>query len=200
MTVATTHYLLVDHLSETGMTCSIGTIVQNNGSFYENVFGRLETSSLTRRSANPILSSGNRIRTGRPLNKSQYISILLVGLVMLCPFQCIFGGCLAGDIGDDAVACSVCDHCSGPVDNEEPNPSSPSDCNCGDCFCRGALPVDEATQDIVLTELVSYMTSWVKLDLTQVELPTGQVQRHSNVLSIDASALEVRAALCCWLI
>jgi hypothetical protein len=62
------------------------------------------------------------------------------------------------------------------------------------------LPVDEATQDIVLTELVSYMTSWVKLDLTQVELPTRQVQRHSNVLSIDASALEVRATLCCWLI
>ena len=171
---------------------------QSTNSF---TFGRCrKTSSLTRRSANPILSSGIRFRSGRPLNKSQYISLLLVGLVVLCPFQCVFGGCLASYVGDDAVTCSACDHCSEPVDNEEPNPNSPSDCNCGDCFCRGALPVDEVTQDIVLTELVSYMTSWVKLDLPQVELPTSQIQRHSNVLPTDASALEVRAALCCWLI
>lgn len=49
-------------------------------------------------------------------------------------------------------------------------------------------------------ELVSFIVSWVKLDLTPVELPNSQVSRHSNVLSIDASAQEVRAALCCWLI
>lgn len=99
---------------------------------------------------------------------------------------------------DEVASCCSCELPTG--DNGDSVPSAPEDGNCGDCFCRGALPVDEATQDIVLTELVSYMTSWVKLDLTQVELPTRQVKRHSNVLSIDASALEVRAALCCWLI
>ena len=139
---------------------------------------------------------------GVRLHKTRYISILLVGLVVLCPFQCIFGGCLAKGIDGEVVVCSsCCDRCSQPAEQgETPDSDLPGDCNCGDCFCRGALPVDEVTQEIVLTELVSYMTSWVNLEIVTVELPTSQVHRHSNVLPVNASALEVRAALCCWVI
>jgi len=157
-----------------------------------------KTASLTFIKPRPILHrQAPQIPWDFSLLKAQYISILLIGLVVLCPFQCILGGCLAGD----TVQVLSCCNCELPAsDTGGSVPSAPEDCNCGDCFCRGALPVDESSDDIVFAELVSFMTSWVKLDLMPVELPNSQVERHSNVLSIDASALEVRAALCCWLI
>ena len=133
---------------------------------------------------------------------TRYISMLLIALIVHCPFQCIYGGCLANGLDGEVVASSACcNHCSQPADpGETPSPNLPSDCNCGDCFCRGALPDEELSQDIVLADVLSCMTSWVKLELIPFELPTSQVHRHSNALPVDASALEVRAALCCWVI
>lgn len=113
----------------------------------------------------------------------------------------MFGGCLDSEDSKGSVASSCCDHCLPPVEgNDAPSPDIPLDCNCGDCLCRGALLINEAPDDLIVVELVSFLTRWVELESTQVELPMSQVQRRSNVLPIEASALEVRAALCCWLI
>jgi hypothetical protein len=144
----------------------------------------------------PIL----RLEFTRLVN-SKYISLLLIALVIQCPFQCIFGGCFANEIGGGITACSsCCNHSSQPVDDCEEPSHDASDCNCGDCFCRGALPVNDISDDLIVAELVSFMTFWVKLETTTVALPTSQVQHSSIVLSVDATPLEVRAALCCWVI
>ena len=135
------------------------------------------------------------------LFKSKYISILLVALVVQCPFQCVFGGCVASEIGVGSTDCSCCCGCTQPVDDcEEPNPDVPADCTCGDCFCGGALPVNDISDDLVVPELVGFMTFGVQLETTTVVLPTPQVHCSTFAFSVDATALEVRAALCCWVI
>ncbi len=129
--------------------------------------------------------------------KAPFISILLIVMAVLCPLQCYF--LESSSVGSNEIA-GCCD-CELPnQDSSNPLPTAPDDCECRDCFCRGALPVEKAAADTIATELVSFKTSWVNLDLRQSELPKGQVHRNSNVLSIHASAREVRAALCCWLI
>lgn len=126
-----------------------------------------------------------------------FISILLSVMAAFCPLQCYFLESLSGGSSEMARCCD----CELPnQDSSNSFPTAPDDCDCRDCFCRGALPFEKAAADIIVTELVCFMTNWAKLDLKQSELPTGQVDRYSNVLSINASALEVRAALCCWLI
>ncbi len=135
------------------------------------------------------------------LFQPKIISILLAALVVLCPFQCIFGGCLANGLGEATVSStSCCTHCSQPADDGEHESSVPSGCDCGDCFCRGALPVNDISDDFVVAELASFMTFWVKLETAQIELPSVQQLRYSSTLPIAATPLEVRAALCCWVI
>ncbi len=127
--------------------------------------------------------------------------MLLIALVVLCPFQCIFGGCLANGLGERAVSStSCCDRCSQPASDGEHDSNAPVDCNCGDCFCRGALPINDISDDVIVAELVSVMTFWVKLEVENVNPPTCPAIYHRSSLPIDASALEVRAALCCWVI
>jgi hypothetical protein len=132
---------------------------------------------------------------------SKLLVALLIALVVQCPLQCIVAGCLADEIGNGYTTCSCC--CDGPHpvdDSEKPRPDVPADCACGDCICDGALPVNDRAVDVVGAELVSFMAYCVKRELTLVALPTSQVNRSSIVLPVDASALEVRAALCCWVI
>ena len=105
-----------------------------------------------------------------------------------------------GSSEEAAFTSSCCNHCSQPPENDEHSSNVPSDCNCGDCFCRGALPVNDASNDLVFVELVAFMTIWMELEATPVATSNGQLIRHSSALPIDASALEVRASLCCWVI
>ena len=113
----------------------------------------------------------------------------------------MLSGCLANGIDTGAVSStSCCDHCSQPAGDGEQGSELPADCNCGDCFCRGALPVDFVSQDWAFVDLVTFMTVWMELEATPVATPNGQLVRHSSALPIDASALEVRASLCCWVI
>jgi hypothetical protein len=79
-------------------------------------------------------------------------------------------------------------------------PSAPEGCNCGNCFCRGALPVNDVSDDMVAAELVSFLTFWVKLDVAPAVAPSAQVESRSFLIPVDASGVEVRAALSCWLI
>ena len=135
------------------------------------------------------------------LFRTNVISILLAALVVFCPFQCILSSCMSSgsDLGT-VSATSCCGHCSQPAGDGEHGSELPADCNCGDCFCRGALPVEDVSQDLVFVDLVTFITTWVNLDAAPVATPSGQLIRHSSALPIDASALEVRASLCCWVI
>jgi len=69
-----------------------------------------------------------------------------------------------------------------------------------DCFCRGALPADDVADEIISAKLVSLLTVWVKLDQAQSVAPSPQRWSRSSLFPVDASAVEVRATLSCWLI
>jgi hypothetical protein len=148
-----------------------------------------------------LYAANSRDLENTDLSKTGYLSILLSALVVLCPFKCIIGG-LTLPVGDESAACAgCCDHCSRHGDDRSPsNPTVPTDCNCGDCFCHGALPVNTVSDDVAVAELVSFMTVWTKLETMLVVAKPAACRRNSNPLPVDASALEVRASLCCWVI
>ena len=99
---------------------------------------------------------------------------------------------------DDVSVCCSCELPAG--DARDSIPSAPERCNCSDCFCRGALPANDISDDMIVAELVSFLTFWVKLDVAPSVAPSAQVESRSFLIPVDASAVEVRAALSCWLI
>jgi len=136
-----------------------------------------------------------------PLFQAKCISILLFALVVMCPYQCFLVGCMADSKDNFAVGTSCC--CTGefPSDNTDDSiPSAPEDCDCGDCFCRGALPENNVPGDTIIADLCSFLTLWVKLDEAPIVAASAQVESRSFGIPINASALELRASLSCWLI
>ena len=108
-------------------------------------------------------------------------------------------GCADGCQSTSCPRQSPVDDC----DSEErlPGDPIPQDCSCGDCFCRGALPIDHVDDGWVATDLVSFLNIWVELNGEQVDR-TGQT-RFEIRLETD-SRLEsrgaLRAALSLWLL
>lgn len=146
----------------------------------------------------PILVISEATRGFSALNKSRYIAILLSAVVVMCPFQCVFGTCLANDVEESSV-CS--EQCGCPSqDSNDSTPSTPCSCPCTDCFCCGALPVVDIGEEVISVQLTSFLITWMKIDETSTSIPVAQVNRHSSVISVDATATDARAALSCWLI
>jgi len=135
--------------------------------------------------------------------RNGYISVLLSALVVQCPFQCFVGDCFANGLAESSCCFSECcgSQSQQPTDDsQKPNPNAPDDCPCGDCFCRGALPIDEISDGQVIAELVSFMTCWVKLETSRQAGPTTQVRPPSFVLPTHSSGHDMRSALSSWLL
>lgn len=129
------------------------------------------------------------------------ISLLLAALVVLCPFQCAFGSCLAsGSGGQNVSMTSCCDHCPQSSSESEHDSMPPGECGCHDCFCCGALPATEVLNDFELARLVDFTFVVLELPQTPAKLLSAQRDRWPSARSVVATALEFRADLCCWLI
>jgi hypothetical protein len=160
-------------------------------------------TSLTVAGTRPILerTATHKNREILSLTKASYISILLIALVVLCPAQCALGGWLSVRGDDTKVGSTCCSGCELPSSGTRDSiPAVPEKCNCHDCFCRGALPADDVADELNSAELVSLLAVWGKLDLSQTVAPSPQRWSRSSLFPVDASAVEARATLSCWLI
>ena len=137
------------------------------------------------------------------LNKSLYISKLLLALVVLCPYQCVVGSCLPVGIDFEAEVCLSNCGCDAllPVDFQNPPAIPPADCSCGDCFCQGALPITVADTNRTIVAVEFGTDQWnnitVALPLTQ---PRAQVELTSIFAVTNAKAPDICAVLSCWII
>tara|TARA_B110000438_G_scaffold243385_1_gene243396 strand:- start:1535 stop:1978 length:444 start_codon:yes stop_codon:yes gene_type:complete len=136
------------------------------------------------------------------LNKSLYISKLLLALVVLCPYQCVVGSCLPSGTEMEAEVCLSNCGCDAllPVDFQNP-PATPADCSCGDCFCQGALPITVADTNRTIVAVEFGTDQWNNLT---VALPSTQACAQVEFTSIfavtNAKALDICAVLSCWII
>ena len=136
------------------------------------------------------------------LNKSLYISKLLLALVVLCPYQCVVGSCLPSGTEMEAEVCLSNCGCDAlrPVDFQNP-PATPADCSCGDCFCQGALPITVADTNRTIVAVEFGTDQWHNLT---VALPSTQACAQVEFTSIfavtNAKAPDICAVLSCWII
>lgn len=147
-----------------------------------------------------------RLITWSRMNRHGFIPVLLSALVVLCPFQCIFGCSLTNSdsrANDDqlAVSCGCCSHTQDEGDSPNgPIPVGPVDCPCGDCFCRGALPVDKLSDENASQDISSLVCCRVSMLLPATAISQSQVELASFLLSVGSSGQDMRAALSCWII
>jgi len=137
------------------------------------------------------------------LNKSFYISKLLLALVVLCPYQCVVGSCLPGGSDIEAEVCLSNCGCDAllPVDFQPPPATPPADCSCGDCFCQGALPITVADTNRTIVAVEFGTDQWNNITVAlPVTLPRAQVEFTSIFAVSNAKAPDVCAVLSCWLI
>jgi hypothetical protein len=137
------------------------------------------------------------------LNKSLYISKLLLALVVLCPYQCVVGSCLPGGSDIEAEVCLSNCGCDVllPVDLQNPPATPPADCSCGDCFCQGALPITVADDNRTIAAIALSTDQWHYSTVAlPVNLPHTQVEFISIFAVTNAKAPDVCAVLSCWLI
>jgi hypothetical protein len=137
------------------------------------------------------------------LNKSLYISKLLLALVVLCPYQCVVGSCLPSGTEMEAEVCLSNCGCDAllPVDFQNPPATPPVDCSCGDCFCQGALPITVADTNRTIVAVEFGTDQWNNLT---VALPSTQACAQVEFTSIfavtNAKAPDICAVLSCWII
>ena len=158
------------------------------------------TDPFARDQSNPYVTDagwGLGLSIVKALKNSPFISIFLAALIVLCPFQCIVTCCFSSDHCEQPqVACG----CNCPNSERESEPLKrdvPSDCDCGDCFCRGAIIEAFHATCFDFKKDLSLLVDWVSSDCSPSSRHVDGFDLAGKVL-FNASALEMRASLCSW--